>query len=162
MRAPRNVGRCRWSGAVVQAPGYVTEGDGPTLTGELIRDFVLLPGPPEQRRSARCWEDRARPAHALRARSESCCRIRGESGRQDLRRYTAAELRIMWLPYFADAAFSYIDLIGADAISVGSGMLSPASEAGLGCLAGQFPPISGASEVLALPTGSWTLDDAAR
>src|SRR5580704_1526235 len=31
------------SDAVVQALGYLTEGDGSILTGELIRDFVLLP-----------------------------------------------------------------------------------------------------------------------
>jgi hypothetical protein len=32
-----------YTDALVQVLGYMTEGDGPTLTGELIRDFVLLP-----------------------------------------------------------------------------------------------------------------------
>jgi hypothetical protein len=32
-----------YTDALVQVLGYMTEGDGPTLTGELIRDFGLLP-----------------------------------------------------------------------------------------------------------------------
>ena len=40
---PWSSGPTEYTDAVVQALGYMTEGDGPTLTGELIRDFVLLP-----------------------------------------------------------------------------------------------------------------------